>query len=1156
MPFFVVLFIIVVLAGLALAYWVLRSRSESSCLERAEDAEGLWETEPEKARRLCQGVLDRLGGKSGRRKLTPTGHQALAQAYLVLALLDHREGSTEDAWAHLDRLRELPLEGEPIDRRLLLFYTINASTSAEAFETYLTCGRSEWVGGDPALEKCIASGLRGCCALRAEMTEAELVQQIKRNQDVRKIFPGKTWSLRAEAQAWSRLQKPQRARLVLEELVALHPESVPDRIALVGALIASGEKDRARQELTNLVRQSPDDYELLLDVAKQQIALGDRQAATGNINRVLAEAPSLQGQAWTLIGTVALQGKRAAKAIPWLKKALDAEPENIQARIALAEAHSQNGEPAEAVQYLKPASEQPLPPEQEYALACALFNHQQWVEAAGHFEQCRQADFRAAACALFRLRALLKASDAGAADALQKAEALNPDHPDLAFYRGVLLYQGGAYQKALPHFARAYTAAGKIKDETLLKRAKLNVVACYWQLAVQHAAQRRYADAAKAWEVVQKNLLKHPRLADIAQALARCHFLTGFDRYKRGGPKAAAEAIEPVSKSHQLHPDPIVRSFLAALCLREGRRGEAAEHYGELLKGAPKQEGLQFAWGLSALQTDRAGQAGETLGQLARGGGPYALRAALALSAGHIERGEYQPAVTVLMAARKFPDAPKDPHYGELCRTAVLSALRSGDNDWAKRLALGLYGGGSGLGANLLLGCLLAETGDYEQALPLLEKADDEAHGRPAGKRAGPLTVLLLEQPEEGASGRDRPRELLGQIYRLAVRQRCEKEDYDGMKELLQRALKRQEDAELHKLHKLVTTASRAGVLGNGTDDGQSDDQIIPLLDELHGAAAKPDIHLVRSTMVAHHRKACALAKEGKHKPARNHWERAHGIWAKQIADKKAFWKDYRDACNDGKQYQIQMSEADLGKTLQRRMAGVCVGLTGKAVAQQGYDEAEFYWDEARKIAPDSVCKELFKEVVNVVDLVAQFNVRTNPGKVVRLYRFLYEKIDHCEEYRKELEQLEIVEAVEGIKQGEYDLARKMGKKGSKETRKILADHALENAIQALKGNEIRRCHRLLELTGEFDSDWIKLAAKIKLLGDTVLNVIVSGVQGHDLVKVLVLANPAKADVILFQVVLGYAEINVQMTGGLDAYKVRQTLDQVIMAMVQAMLKG
>jgi tetratricopeptide (TPR) repeat protein len=1132
----VVILVVVTLTLMFLSAWWILADPEASSLAQVNRAESLWELQPEVALRLCQGALNQLTRRLERKRLSPKGLEGLVRARLLLAMIEQCTGKSAAARDHLANLRKLPLEAALLERQLLRFYLTVDSGSTEAFQTYLACCRSLWLNKDiDQRERCL-NALRACCEVQRDMAEVELVERVKRNQDARKVFPTDAWPMRGEALAWARLKKHQRALAVLEDLVVYFPDSIPDRIVLVRELIARGNKERARAQLEILETQAPNNYEVLLDVARLQVLLGDIDLASDNLKRVFAAAPHLQARARSLVGVVLLRKGMPAKAIDPLQKALAAEPENTETRLALAEALSQTGAADQAIQVLSPTGQQALPAEQEFALACALCNVQRWSEAAEHFERCKESARLAARCALLRLRCLLQAGDPGVPQALKEAEVLNPRHVELAFYHGVLLYQAGSYQKALPHFVRAFNAANKTKDLILLKRAKRNVAACYWRMAGQHAGQEKYAEAAKAYEVLRKNLpTRFAGQSALLQTLAQCYFRAGLRRFRRGGPKAAVEAMEPVRRSVELLPEKTARSFLASLHFREGRYTEAASQYAGLLKEGPAEEAVQFAHALSALRAGAPGQAADALQRLSRGGGAYALRSALALSASHADRAEYANAIGILMAALKAVQGARDPYQDDACRNAVLYALRTGDAAWAKRLAFELFAGGnagspSARGGNLMLGCLLVDGGDYDQALPYLEQAVEETRGKGA---------------QSGGVG-----QLLRQVYRRAAHQRAQKQDFAALNELLERALRRQDDADLKELQKLAQTASQSGALGD-----EPDDQVVRQLDDLHRSSAQPDVGLVRSAMVVHHRRACSLSRSGQHRPARDHWREAHQIWVRQVARRPAFWKDYLASYNAGKQYQVQMNETDLETALQRRMAGLCIVRAGQSIEQQDYDEAQFFWDEACKVAPQAVCTELFHEVVDVREMSARLNLRTNPQALVRLYRFLYDKIDPCEEYRKELEQLQIVEAVDAIKKGDLAAARQFGRTANADMRKILVNVAVDQAIQAFKAGNFSQCHNLLAFAGEYDSDWVRLGGRVRGMSNEVLRAILGAFQVHPLIRVLAQANPDKADIALFQIVMSYAEFNTKVPGGLRPQIVYDTVQKVIDAVLEDMLK-
>jgi cellulose synthase operon protein C len=96
----------------------------------------------------------------------------------------------------------------------------------------------------------------------------------------------------ARAELEASAGRPRSARDLYAALVAENPDDLDTRLAYARALTDSNDRELARLQLQNVVeRASPTDVELQLSIARRQLALGDADAATATVERVLAVAP-------------------------------------------------------------------------------------------------------------------------------------------------------------------------------------------------------------------------------------------------------------------------------------------------------------------------------------------------------------------------------------------------------------------------------------------------------------------------------------------------------------------------------------------------------------------------------------------------------------------------------------------------------------------------------------------------------------------------------------------------------------------------------------------------------------------------------------------------------------------------------------------------
>jgi tetratricopeptide (TPR) repeat protein len=932
------------------------------------------------------------------------------------------------------------------------------------------------------------------------------VLYLKWNQEAQKLFPQETWPRVGEGQAWFRMGRHDRARRVLEELLAEHPESWEARACLARVYWALGEHDRARQELTTLTSERSQEPAVILEVTSQLAAAGMWKEADEMLKRLSDADPGMKGEVLALKAKAALHFGRPAAAVPLLERALQIKPGDARLALLLAEAQSRAGDDLKALETLQSvAAGDTQDTELEYAAGCALFNLNRFAEASRWFERCGRVNFRPRSLPLLRARCSIKQGEyQQAIRVIQEARELNKESAEPAFYQGVALYLAGSAKQALPHFVRAYNLARKANNEALAHRARVNSCACYYQMGNQHVRDGKYVLAAQAYDVLRKNLKPaHPHFELITQTLLTCYVQAGLEVLVGNEEDGKTEAIPLFEKAASLGAGARVRMTLAGLYSAVTRYDDAVTLYDAMLREAPGNESLRFARALASSRT-RTGKAGTAeLERVFAQGGRYAVRAALALASAAAETKHFERAVETLLTAARLPGAKKNKYYGELCCKAVLYSVRAGNVPRARELAAELLERSKGY-ADVLVGSLIADDGDFVTALPYLDAGVPQD-----GKRTS--ETLLLEQ-----------------VYRRAAYQLCEKKQFESAAETLERAIDRGQNGPVHQFARLAQAASK-----NAATSERIDEPVLRLLDELYRQGDRSEAMLVRSVAVAYHRRAYELATAGQHAESRRYWSRAHQLWIQEIRGKGQFWTDFISTYNRGQQYKLESNAPELEEHMLRQMGGLCVsfcgamlegrrgepqkrravdaddwdgestyGVEGGAAGRSGrfgdcdpnFDDAEFYFKEAKQLAGQAKAVEMFKEIVDVNAIIRVLDAGRNPSRAYHLFKFLYDKIDRSDEYKK-----------------------------------AVGNAALGVAVDALQSDNVSLFMEWLDKAADHDSDMRTIRLVVRQLGQPMITRVLSRMSELGVRAVLRAKQPQMAGQFLLAAVVAVAQVNAQL---------------------------
>jgi len=320
----------------------------------------------------------------------------------------------------------------------------------------------------------------------------------------------------------------------------------------------------------------------------------------------------------------------------------------------------------------------------------------------------------------------------------------------------------------------------------------------------------------------------------------------------------------------------------------------------------------------------------------------------------------------------------------------------------------------------------------------------------------------------------------------------------------------------MRHFHRLAAAAAERG--GGSADLEEAD---LDLLAELDRESDRVDPLLVRSLMIAYHRRACELALSGNHRGAQRYWDRAHEFWDQRIHKKTAFWGEYVASYNQGQQRQLQLGPDELQRRIGRRMAGLCVSICGGLIEEQEMQAARPYWEMACAVGGSDLAREVFGEAVNLDAVLSRLDPNRNPAAIYDLYRFLYDTIERKEVYEK-----------------------------------IMLEMAYRQAVRELNRDNPGDFIRHIVQAGEFNANFRVLAEKLRRLGNAVISAIVACFNANALARTFREANRELDDEeALFSVVWVYANSIDSVAGGINTWTVPRIMDQILVMVYKDLLK-
>ncbi|MBL9107164.1 MAG: tetratricopeptide repeat protein [Myxococcales bacterium] len=477
---------------------------------------------------------------------------------------------------------------------------------------------------------------------RGRLAEARtLADRIDRVNGASEAHQARALALKAEVAAAG--GEISQAVWLFEKAGQLAPQDLPTQLARVRLLLSHGDRLRVQQELTQLARQSPDDPGVLALQAEAALKFENHAAATRAIDR-LAAVDDERARVARLRGELNLKQGNVEAAIAAYRAAVDAQPDDVAALLALAGLRTRGSEGRAALAALD-AARQTLQADPSAAqrpkLRALALGHANLLAETGRKDQAigvldaalaidpddNAAQLRRGELAIEQGRVA-----AGRADLAAVAERTG-GYPGLVESLG-RLYLRDNELVLLASLVQPHLADPRASDEVLVMGGLLRLA-------------QGEVDAAEA--LIDRVLLRSGSVWEARLAKARV-------LHARGRP---ADALAEVRLARPPEPDAEVELWTGKILERLGKPQEAANAYRKARQLDPSLYEAAFLHGRALLA---GGEAREAITELtAVTAATDAFPAAfLALGLAHRERGQYDLAINQFIRA-----ALLDPSTGE-----------------------------------------------------------------------------------------------------------------------------------------------------------------------------------------------------------------------------------------------------------------------------------------------------------------------------------------------------------------------------------------------------------------------------------------------------------------------------------------------------------
>ena len=290
--------------------------------------------------------------------------------------------------------------------------------------------RNDWPNAAIYLRNLVASAptaARYLLLARAEQRLTRITEALRAVEEALELDPTSTEAQRLKAMLWADRNEVEPARAVLEELVRRDENDLESRFELARIYEGLQQLAPARVHLRVVTARAPRHVEAQLLLARVLEAIENPKAAA-ECYAAAAEVAGLAPDVLVAWAGCLLATNDTARAESVLKEAIDVDPQNSRAHVALGMLHYKSGRPGPAVQSFTRAVE--LSPE-DAELRAAL--------GAAHSKAGRPRE---------------------AADAYAKAIALGRKTPQIALQPGRRAVEGGRRQGS-PEAGRGAGADGR-----------------------------------------------------------------------------------------------------------------------------------------------------------------------------------------------------------------------------------------------------------------------------------------------------------------------------------------------------------------------------------------------------------------------------------------------------------------------------------------------------------------------------------------------------------------------------------------------------------------------------------------------------------------------------------------------------------------------
>jgi len=335
-------------------------------------------------------------------------------------------------------------EAEALFKRVLAIKPDFVSSYRSLGQLYVVQGRRE--DAKVAYQKALELEPRDARTILALGTIYEETNEYERSIETINSIPTGLWpsaALPVLASDYFALKQPDKVAALtplLRRGTASDPSVVP-RFARV--LLENGFVDDAGELLNSAPEKQKLTSEYLLVLARVQEGQGDHAQAERTLNRVAQLNPKLF-EPWFQSARLASQAKDYKKEASLLSKALEIQPDHLEALRHLVLAWMRSGDARKAVTAARHLySLQPEDPDALYLLGASLANHAEWHDARPIMEKLVSVRDDATAHVMLGMTLMNDGDIEAASQQIERALQQNPNEIEAHYYKGVITRQRG-----------------------------------------------------------------------------------------------------------------------------------------------------------------------------------------------------------------------------------------------------------------------------------------------------------------------------------------------------------------------------------------------------------------------------------------------------------------------------------------------------------------------------------------------------------------------------------------------------------------------------------------------------------------------------------------------------------------------------------------